>query len=96
METRNIAKVITMVVIVRQTAAPSRKQQDLQQKVCCKMERAQSPSKLPTQLCEVEDYYNIDSSTPSSKQVFQSKTEAVSSKIIIMLIMTIGTSNLEE
>jgi len=69
METRSMAKV-TMVVVVRQTATPSPKQQDLQRKVSCLMDRAQSPSKLPTPPCEVEDYYSSDFSSPSLEQVF--------------------------
>jgi len=62
MEARSMAKTTT-VVIIRQTATPSPKQQDLQQKVSCWMDRAQSPSKLPIPLCEVEDYCSNDSST---------------------------------
>ena len=60
------------------------------------MDKAQDPTKLSTPPCEVEDYYSSDSSSPSLKQVFQSETEAESSKTIVMLIMTIGTNNLEE
>jgi len=57
------------------------------------MDRAQNPSKLPTLLCAVADYYNSDSSPPSIKQAFQSETKAESSEIIVMAIMTIGTNN---
>ena len=60
------------------------------------MDKAQDPIKLSTPLCEVEDYYSSDSSSPSLKQVFQSATEAESSKAIVMLVMTTGTNNLEE
>jgi len=60
------------------------------------MDKAQDPTKLPTPPCEVEDYYNSDSSSPSIKQVFQSKTEAESSKTVVMPVMTIGINNLEE
>jgi len=84
------------VVVVRQMVEPSPKQQDLQQKVPCWMAKGQAPAKLSTLPCEVEDYYSSDSSSPSLKQVFQSETEAESSKTIVMLIMTIGTNNLEE
>jgi len=58
------------------------------------MDRAQSPSKLPTPLCQVDGSNNF--SLPSLKQAFQSETEAESSKIMVMLVMTIGPSNLEE
>jgi len=84
------------VVVARQTAEPSSKQQDLRQKVSCWMDKAQDPIKLSTPPCEVEDYYSSDSSSPSLKQVFQSATEAESSKAIVMLVMTTGTNNLEE
>jgi len=60
------------------------------------MDKAQDPIKLSTPPCEVEDYYSSDSSSPSLKQVFQSATEAESSKAIVMLVMTTGTNNLEE
>jgi len=60
------------------------------------MYRAQSPSKLPTPLCEVEDYYySSDSFSPTMKQAFQSKTDAESSKTVVMLVMTISTNNFE-
>ena len=95
METRSKAKDAT-VVVVRQMATPSPKQQDLQQKVSCWMDRAQSSSKLPTPLCGVKDYYSNDSFSPSLKQAFQLETEAKSSKTIVMLVMTIGTNSLEE
>jgi len=60
------------------------------------MDRDESHSKLPTPLCEVEDYYNSDSSSPSLKQAFQSKTEAGSSKNVVMPVMTTGANNSEE
>ena len=60
------------------------------------MDKAQDPTKLWTPPCEVEDYYNSDSSSPSLKQVFLSKIETESSKTIIMSILTIGTNNLNE
>ena len=60
------------------------------------MDKTQCLTKLSTPPCEVEDYYSNDSSSPSLKQVFQSKTEVESSKTIVMLVMTIGTNNLEE
>jgi len=60
------------------------------------MDKVQGPAKLSTQPCEVEDYYSSDSSSPSLKQVFQSETEAESSKTVVMPVMTIGTNNLEE
>jgi len=60
------------VIVVRQKATPSPKQQELQQKVSCWMDKAQSPLKLPTPLCEVEDYYYSDSSSPLLKQAFHS------------------------
>jgi len=66
---RSMAKAAT-VVVVRQTAAPSPKQQDLQQKVSCWMDNAQGPTKLSTPPCEVEDYCSSDSSSPSLKEVF--------------------------
>jgi len=59
-----------MVVIVRNTTTPSPKQQDLQQKVSCWMDKAQGLMKLSTPPCEVEDYYSSDSSSPSLKQGF--------------------------
>jgi len=51
---------------------------------------------LPTPPCEVEDYYNSDSSSPSFKQAFQSEIEVESSKTISMPIMAIGTNHLEK
>ena len=60
------------------------------------MDKAQRSSKLPTPLCKVEDYHSNDSLSPSLKQAFQSKTEAESSKTILMPVMIIGASNLEE
>jgi len=60
------------------------------------MDKAQGSSKLLTPLYEVEDYCSSDSSSASLKQGFQSETEAESSKIVVMLAMTIGTNNLEE
>jgi len=69
MQTRSMAKAATMVV-VRQTAAPSSKQQDLQQNVYCWMDKAQGLTKLSTPPCEVEDYYSSDPSSSSLKQVF--------------------------
>jgi len=60
------------------------------------MNRAQSPSKLPTLLCEVEDYYSSGSCSPSLKQALQSKIESESSSTIVISVMTIGTNNLEE
>ena len=60
------------------------------------MDRTQSPSKLTTLLCEVEDFYSSDSSSPSLKQVFQSENEAESSKTVVIPVMRIGTNNLEE
>ena len=47
------------------------------------MDRAQSPSTLPTPPCKVEDYCSSDSSSPSLKQAFQPETEGKSSKIIV-------------
>jgi len=44
----------------------------------------------------VEDFYNSDSSLLSLKQAFQSQTEAESSEIIVMPVMTIGTNNWEK
>jgi len=60
------------------------------------MDRAQRPSKLPTQLCEVKDYYSSDSSLLSFKQAFQSEIEIESCKTIVMPVTTRGTNNLEE
>ena len=60
------------------------------------MDRAKSHSKLPAALCEVEGYYNSDTSSPSLKQAFQSETEAESSKTVVMPVMTIGTNNLKK
>ena len=60
------------------------------------MDKAQSPSKLPTPLCEVEDYYSSDSSSTCLKQVVQSEIEAESFKIIVTPVMTISTNNLVE
>jgi len=68
MQTRTMAKATT-VVVVRQTAEPSPKQQDLQQKVSCWMDKAQGPAKLSTRPCEVENYYSSNS-FPSLKEVF--------------------------
>jgi len=84
------------VVVVRQLAEPLPKQHDLRQKVSSWKDKAQEPTKLSTPPCEVEDYYSSDSSSPSLKQVFKSETEAESSKTVVMLVMTIGTNNLEE
>jgi len=67
MKMRSMANAAT-VAIVRQTVVPLSKQQDLQQKVSYGMDRAQNLSKLPTSLCEVEDYYSSDSSSPSLKR----------------------------
>jgi len=58
--------------------------------------KVQSPSKLSTPLCEVEDYYSSDSASPSLKQAFQLETKGESSKTIIMLVMMIDINNLEE
>jgi len=44
MQTRSMAKATT-VVVIRQTTEPSPKQQDLQQKVPCWMDKAQGPAK---------------------------------------------------
>jgi len=60
----------TTVVVVRQTATSSPKQQDLQDKVSCWMDNAQGATKLSTPPCEVEDYYSSDSSSPSLNHVF--------------------------
>jgi len=38
----------------------------------------------------------VCSSSPSLKQAFQSEIEAESSKTVVILVMTIGTNNLEE
>ena len=73
-----------IVVVFGQTTTPSSKTQDLHQKVSCWMNLAQSPSKLSTPLCEVEDYYNNDSSSPSLKQAFQLEIEVESSKTVII------------
>ena len=62
----------------------------------CWNDKAQNPSKLPTPLCEAEEYYSSDSSSTLLKQPFQLETEAESSKTVVMLIMTIGTKNSEE
>jgi len=78
-ETRSVAKA-AMVAVVRQIATPSPKQQDLQQKVSCWMDKARRLSKLPTSHYEVEDYYCSDSSLPSLKQVFQLENEVESFK----------------
>jgi len=75
MQTRSMAKTAT-VVIVRQMAKPSPKQQDLQQKVSCWIDQVQGPKQLSTPPCEVEDYYNSDSFSLSLKQAFHSETEA--------------------
>jgi len=82
---RSMAKATT-VIFVRQTVTPSPKQQDLQEKVSCWMDKAQGPTKLSTPHCEVEDYYCSDSSSQALKQVFQSETKAESSKIVVMLV----------
>jgi len=58
------------------------------------MDRAESHSKLPTPLFEVEDYYSSD--LASLRQAFHSETEAKSSKTIVMPVIIIGTNNLEE
>ena len=60
------------------------------------MNKAQDPIKLSTPPFKVEDYYTSDSSSPSLKQVFQLETKVESSKTVVMPVMTIGTSNLEE
>jgi len=60
------------------------------------MDRAESQSKLPTPLCEVEDYCSSESSSPTLKQAFQLKTEAKSFKTVVMPVMTIATNNLKE
>jgi len=60
------------------------------------MDRAQSPSKLPTPICDVEGYYSSDSSSPSLKQAFQLETKGNSFKTVVMLVIKIGTNNLEE
>jgi len=54
------------------------------------------PLKLPALFCEVGDHYGSDSSSPSLKQAFKSEAEVESLKTVIMLVMTIGTHNLEE
>ena len=60
------------------------------------MDRAQGHSRLPSPLCEVEDYYSSDSFSPSLKQAFQSKTKVESSKTVVMPVRTTGRNNLEE
>jgi len=95
MQSISMAKA-AMVVIVRQTAEPSSKRQDLQQKMSCWMDKVQGPAKLSTPTCEIKDYYSSDSSSSSLKQIFQSKTEAESSKTVIMPVMRIGTNSLKE
>jgi len=92
MEMRGRAKA-AMVIVVRQMVIPSPNQQDLQQRVSCWMDRVEGLSKLPTQLCEAENYYSCGSSSPSLKQTFQLETEAESSKTVIMPVITIGTYN---
>ena len=60
------------------------------------MDKAQGITKVSTPPCEVEDYYNSDSSSPSLKQVFQSKIKAESFKTVVIPVMTIGRNDLEE
>jgi len=60
------------------------------------MDKTQSPSKLSTSTCEVKDYYSNDYSSPSVKQELQSESEVESSKTVVMLVMTVGTNNMEE
>ena len=62
----------------------------------CSMDRAQCPSKLPTSLCEVEDYYSSDSSSTSLEKVIHSEVEVKSSKTFVILLITIGTNSLED
>jgi len=47
-------------------------------------------------VCEVEDYYNSDSSAPSPKGARMSEIEVESSDIVIMPVMMTGDANLEE
>ena len=60
------------------------------------MDRAESYSKLPTTLCEVEDYYSSNSSSSSLKQAFQSEIKVESSKTVVMWVMTIDANNFKE
>jgi len=65
MKARSTAKAVT-VVVIRQTTIASTKQQDLQQNVSYWMDKVQIPSKLSIPPCEIEDYYNSDTSSPST------------------------------
>ena len=84
------------MVVINQMMMLSPKHQDLQQKVSCWMGKAQSPLKFQTLIFVLEGHYSRNSSSLSLKQAFQSETKDESSKEIIMLVMTISTSNWEE
>ena len=47
-------------------------------------------------VCEVENYYNSNSSSPSPKGPRMSETEVESIKTVVMPAMIIGTTTLEE
>jgi len=51
---------------------------------------------LQSLICEVEDYYNSNSSSPSPKGARLSEIEAESSKTIVMPATTTCSTNLEE
>ena len=51
---------------------------------------------LQSPICEVEDYYSSNSSSPSTKEAHMSVTEVKSSKTIVMPAMMTSTTTLEE
>jgi len=60
------------------------------------MERAQSPSKLPTPLCEYKTAVVMTLLCHLSNKHSSKKNEAESSKIVIIPTIIRGTDNLEE
>jgi len=96
METRCMAK-LAVPIAARQTMSPPSKLQGLkmQQKEPSWMDEIQN-LQLQSPVCEVEDYYNSNSSLLSPNEARMLETEAESSKTIVMPAMKIGTTTLQE
>jgi len=67
----------------------------MQQNAPSKMDGIQN-LQLQFPICEVENYCNSNSSSPSPKGVRMSEIEVESSKIVVMPSMMTGTTTLEE
>jgi len=88
---------LAVPIAARQTMSPPSKLQGLkmQQKEPSWMDEIQN-LQLQSPVCEVEDYYNSNSSLLSPNEARMLETEAESSKTIVMPAMKIGTTTLQE